>query len=178
MNPKCVVAVFETIAKANVALEVLSKAGFGNDQISFISRHDSPDLDELQHLQAKGQMPTDTEVSDRHRASSVAPGTALGATIGSIVAAPVAVGSLVFPLFVVGPILGAGLGAVLGGLFDSDKNSDHEKESTYAEHVTNGACLIVVTGDKYQLREAKASLKTCGPIELDEYQATDEAAST
>ena len=86
-------------------------------------------------------------------------------------AAPIAVGSLVFPLFVAGPLLGAGFGAVLGGLFDSDKDAAEDKKSSYAEHVSAGACLIVVTGDKYQLREAKASLKTCGPIVLDDYQA-------
>ncbi len=171
MDSKCLVAVFETISKANVALEVLSMSGLGNDQVSFISRHDSPDLKDVQQLQKQTQAAADdTQVADGKHASVTAPGTGLGAAIGGAVAAPIAVGSLLFPLFVAGPLLGAGFGALLGGLFDSDKDADEDKESSYAEHVRDGACLIVVTGSSnFQLREAKASLKTCGPIVLDEY---------
>ncbi len=174
MESKYLVAVFETLAKADVALEVLCKAGYGPDQVSFITRHDSPDLKNVQQLQTKTQAAADdTQVADGKHASATAPGTGFGAAIGSAVSAPIAVGSLMFPLFVAGPLVGAGFGAVLGGLFDSDKEAE-DKESTYSEHVHAGACLIVVTGDDYQLREAKASLKTCGPIVIDDYKVASD----
>ncbi len=170
MSEKCVVAIFETVRKGLIAWEVLFKAGYGKDQVSFLSGDASPKLFGLQPEDAQPQ--SDSATSDS--GSSVGTATGLGAGVGGAVAAPIALGSLVFPLFVVGPMLGAGLGAVIGSMFDADKIVDDDTaEPTYADRLRSGGAILIVTGTDHELDKAKVSLKTCDPINMIDSELSD-----
>ena len=169
MSEKCVVAIFETVRKGLTAWEVLFKAGYTREQVSFLSGDASPKLFGLQSeatLQSERNQPTsETQTSDSGSPAGTA--TGLGAGVGSAVAAPIARGSLVFPLFIVGPLLGAGLGAVIGGMFDAEKiASDEDSEPTYADRLRRGGAILIVTGTDHQLDKAKVAMKTCDPIDM------------
>ncbi len=171
MSEKCVVAVFETVRKGLIAWEVLFKAGYGKDNVSFLSGDASPKLFGLQAEDARSH--SDSPTSDS--GSSVGTATGLGAGVGGAVAAPIALGSLVFPLFIVGPMLGAGLGAVIGGMFDAEKvvDDDEDREPTYADRLKNGGAILIVTGTDHELDKAKVSLKTCDPINMIDSELSD-----
>ena len=174
MSQKCIVAAFETVKKGLIGWEVLFKAGYGKERVSFLSGNESPALYGLQEVNIARES---NEQADNSNTStkSVGAATGLGASVGGAIAAPIAIGSLVFPLFVVGPALGAGLAAVLGSLFDAEKADQVEDaEPTYADYLRDGGAILIVTGTDHELDKAKASLKTCGPRTLAESEIDEE----
>ena len=160
MHQQCVIAQFKNVEDARLALEVLAKAGFGQDNVSFVSRSDAPELAGLEKLRKEAADETDSSGS-----------AGIGGLLGGALAAPVAASTLIGPFILVGPLVGAGLGAALGGMLGGTKSWGVDPDSTesYEASVERGAVLIIVSGSEHELREASASLKTTGPESIQSY---------
>lgn len=154
MYDQCIIAEFENTQKARLGLEVLAKAGYGEDQVSFVSRSDDPQLGNVAKLEK--------DAADEGEGST---GAGIGGLLGGALTAPIAASTLLGPFILVGPLVGVGVGAALGGMLGGAQQWGVTPEAgeTYEKSVRDGAVLIIVTGDKVALREAEASLKTVGP---------------
>lgn len=160
MFEQCVIAQFKDVPSARLGLEVLAKAGFGVDQVSFVSRTDAPEFEEFARLR---------EQTASNTGSSA--GVGIGGLLGGALAAPVAASTLLGPFILVGPLVGAGLGAALGGLLGGarDWGIDDSTSESFEEKVKAGSVLVIVTGTEHQVREATASLKTTGPSHIEQF---------
>ncbi len=160
MDQQCVIAQFENVDKARLGLQVLAKAGFGEKQVSFVSRSDAPELAEIGKLREGAAESADSST-----------GSGIGGLLGGALAAPVAASTLIGPFMLVGPLVGVGLGAALGGMLAGTQSWGVDRHSTesYEASVERGAVLVVVTGSDHELREASASLKTTGPERIHKF---------
>ena len=157
MHQQCLVAEFENTQKARVGLQVLGKAGFDQNQVSYISRSDDPELESLTKLKGDGAV--------NARGVSKAGMVAL---LGGALAAPVAAGKLIGPFILVGPLVGVVMGATVGSLLGGAQHLgvDDQASEAYERSVEAGAVLVIVNDDQPQLRDAEASLKTAGPVSI------------
>lgn len=164
MQQQCIIAQFENVTKARLGLEVLAKAGFGQDQVSFVSRSDAPELAAIGKLRQEADAETDSSA-----------GAGIGGILGGALAAPVAASTLIGPFILVGPLVGLGLGAALGGMLGGAKGwgVDPSSNESYEASVERGAVLVIVNGSEHQLREASASLKTTGPENIQNFAYSD-----
>lgn len=170
MHRQCVIAQFKNVEKAQLGLQVLAKAGFGQDHVSFVSRSDAPELAELEKLRKRAagdDLDTDSSGSGL-----------TGGLLGGALAAPVAASTLIGPFLLVGPLVGAGLGAALGGMLGGTHSWGVDRDSTesYESSVERGAVLVIVSGSEHQVREASASLKTTGPESIQRYSYPESEA--
>jgi uncharacterized membrane protein len=165
MDSQCIIAEFETTDKAQLGLEVLAKAGYGEQNVSFVSRNDDPQLGKIVKLEQDASNPVST-VS----------GAGIGGLLGGALAAPVAVSTLIGPIILIGPLVGVGLGAMIGSMVGGAKTPGlHDDEDWhYADSVREGAVLVIVTGEDSELNEAEASLRTAGPASLRRYRQPTE----
>lgn len=157
---ECIVAEFENFKAARLGLEILDKAGFDAEEVSFVSRSDDPTLVAISSVEASAK----EEVT-------LTSGSGAGGLMGALMAAPVAAGTLLAPLMVAGPLLAAGLGAAAGGLLGGKNRWGKPREAgdSYEKSVERGATLIFVTGREIDLNEAEASLKTAGPASIERF---------
>lgn len=148
------IADFDSAEKARLGLEILAKAGYGEQHVSFVARSDAPELQQIAKLGEKHSSPT-----------GIWSGAGLGGLLGGALTAPIAVSTLLGPFLLVGPLVGAGVGAMIGSLLGGAKEHGSHADSGYgyAESVQNGGVLVIVTGDDAELHEATASIKTAGP---------------
>lgn len=169
MHRQCVIAQFKNVEKAQLGLQVLAKAGFGQDHVSFVSRSDAPELAEVEKLRKRAAGDT-TDAGDVANTDSSGSGLA-GGLLGGALAAPVAASTLIGPFLLVGPLVGAGLGAALGGMLGGTHNWGVDRDSTesYEASVERGEVLVIVSGSEHEVREASASLKTTGPESIQRY---------
>lgn len=160
MQQQCVIAQFKNVDKARLALEVLAKAGFDQDHVSFVSRSDAPELADIGKLREKSSDAKDSSAS-----------AGIGGVLGGALAAPIAASTLIGPFILVGPLVGAGIGAALGGMLDGAESwgVDRNSSESYQASVERGAVLVIVTGNEHELREASASLKTTGPESIEKF---------
>ena len=164
MYQQCIIAQFADTQKARLGLEVLAKAGFDETHVSFVSRHDDPALAGILKL----------EQAEETRAVGSGTAAGIGGLLGGALAAPVAASTLLGPFLLVGPLVGVGVGAALGGMLGGAQwGVPHEAGETYETAVRDGAVLVIVTGDKSELYEAEASLKTAGPESIRRYANLD-----
>ncbi|MCA9134856.1 MAG: DUF1269 domain-containing protein [Planctomycetales bacterium] len=172
MHDQCVIAEYESVPPARTALEVLAKAGYGPEQVSFIARGDDPALRDIAALESDGA--EDEGAEDEGAAG----GAGIGALLGGALSAPVAASTLVGPFMLVGPLVGVGLGAALGSLLGGAQSwgVDPQAGESYEQRVQDGAVLIIVSGTQVELREAEASLKTTGPCTLKRFAHPESAA--
>jgi uncharacterized membrane protein len=161
MQAECVIAAFADRERAQLGLEVLARSGYGEDHVSIITRQAAGEVDELESLEKSNV--------DTH---GVPEGVGLGALLGTAVSVPLVVGSLVGPLFIFGPIVGAGLGAVLGGMLAGGTEKEDLMER-YRQTLEQGGVLLIITGTRAELLEAKASIKTAGPTEVTRFSTTE-----
>lgn len=168
MHQQCLIAEFENTQKARLGLLVLSKAGFGQEQVSFVSRSDDPELDNLGKLKEGG--------ADNLGSVSAA---GMGGLLGGALAAPIAASTLIGPFILVGPLVGIGLGAALGSALGGAQHwgVDEDAGRNYEQKVEDGAVLVIVNGDQISLREAEASLKTTGPVSLKRFARPESVES-
>lgn len=154
MYEQCIIAQFDNTEKARLALEVLAKAGYGEQQVSFVSRSEDPQLGNVSEMER--------DAADEGGGSA---GAGMGGLLGGALTAPIAASTLLGPFILAGPLVGVGVGAALGGMLGGAQQWGVTPEAgeTYEQSVRDGAVLIIVTGDKAELREAEASLKTVGP---------------
>jgi len=165
MENQCIIAEFETTEKARLGLEVLAKAGYGERNVSFVTRNDDPQLGKIVKLEQDASNPVST-----------ASGAGIGGLLGGALAAPVAVSTLLGPIILIGPLVGMGLGAMIGSMVggSSTAGPHDDQDWNYADSVREGAVLVIVTGDDSELNEAEASLRTTGPASLRRYRQPTE----
>lgn len=162
----CVVGLYRTIPKAHVALQVLGSAHYRDDEVSFVTHSDAPELKELDAITHAPTGRASDELSDDLPGENATSRTVTGALAGGTLAVPLALGTALFPVFIAGPLLAGGLGAVIGALADGGKATDVGSLDPLhlEEQIRQGAALIVVTGEEYRVDEAKGLLITCDPM--------------
>jgi hypothetical protein len=157
------IGVFESRAGAECALQELRRAGFGPEQIGFVTR-DVPVEDAGQaELRAEGGA-----------AAGAVTGGVVGALLGAVAALSIPAVGLVIAAGLLAGILGGGAaGAWGGGMIGALVGLALPKEEAgyYEEELREGRTLVIVqAGDRY--REATDILTSCGGTYLDPYLAT------
>jgi hypothetical protein len=139
MHPQCVIAQFESVERARLGLQVLAKAGFGEDQVSFVSRSDASELGEIGKLREDAADNTDSSAS-----------AGIGGLLGGGLAAPVAASTLIGPFMLIGPLVAAGVGAAIGGILGGAQiwGVDRNTSESYEASVERGAVLVIVNGSE------------------------------
>lgn len=162
----CVVGLYRNIPKAQVALQVLGSAHFQDEEVSFVTHSDAPELKELDAITHVQDGRVDEGLSDEMENEKPASRTVTGALAGGTLAVPLALGTALFPVFIAGPLLAGGLGAIVGALADGGKATDVGSLDPLhlQEKIEQGAALIVVTGEEYRIDEAKGLMITCDPM--------------
>lgn len=160
MHAQCLVAEFGSLSDAQVALDVLESANFNLDAVSLVTRSDNNTLQKLDEEQRGAE---DTATASKS--------AGLGALIGGSVAVPFAVGTMIGPFIVAGPLVGMAVGATLGSLFGTANQwgIPENVAMDYEQRVKNGAVLVIVTDAAPRFSEAEGSLKTTGPISLQQF---------
>jgi hypothetical protein len=173
MGQKYVIALFDSVARADLALNVIHSAGFTADHVSYITRSDSEEFRDIEPADAKTAVLEHVKLTEHQRPSAPIFATT-GAAIGGIVIAPFAIGTMLLPLIIVGPLVGAGAGALLGGLLEPAKPEARVENRNYADTLNHGGGLIVVSGNPVELRKAWDTFKTCDPLTLREWESDEE----
>ncbi|MFO1063839.1 MAG: hypothetical protein U0892_08260 [Pirellulales bacterium] len=158
MKATCVVAEFNSMSRAQTALEVLALRHFMNDRVSVITRQDAADLEALEE-----------SLRTKRDAAGVGQSAGAGALMAGGMAAPLAIGSLIANFFVAGPLAAVVVGAVAGGAM-APKSRWEIPDATlrsYSERLEDGSILILVQAEGDDLLEAEAGLRTVGPISLE-----------
>jgi uncharacterized membrane protein len=158
---QCVIAQCANEDKTKLALEVLAKTGFTNENVSVVRS-----VQQLKDADAPiggEDLAPEVRPEDSAVASATMVGGALGATVGAV--------SLVGPLLVVGPLAGVALGAAAGGLLNliGGREVDRERIESYEQSVAEGSVLIIVDGDATRLNQAERVLRTVNPVSIDRY---------
>ena len=161
MQDECVVAEFKDRDSARLGLEVLARAGYGEDHISVVTKQTDSEVQDIDELEK-------TKTDSR----GVPGGIGVGGLLGTAVSIPLAASTLVGPFMLLGPIVGAGVGAALGGMLmgSADKK---DPAQAYRHSLNEGGVLLVITGTKAELLEAEASIKTAGPRDVTRFSATE-----
>lgn len=162
------VGVYNTIKKADAAVDRLVQAGFHKDHITVICPRCAPDtFSDVEQDEPAGA----------HTPAAAISGGAIGALFGGAVAAASVVATGGASLLVLGPLFaGMGGGAVAGGLIGAMMTRGFEREYTnyYDQAVQKGKVLVAVEdkSDDSDARLARAEeiLASAGaePIALPE----------
>lgn len=173
MSKKYVIALFDTVARAEIALNVIHSAGFTADEVSYITRTDAEDFPEVIESGSKVAILDHVKIAEHQRASAPIFATT-GAAIGGVILTPIAIGTMLLPLIIVGPLVGAGAGALIGALLEPTKPESKVETRGYAESLNHGGALIMVTGNPVELKKAWDTFKTCDPVSLREWEGDEE----
>lgn len=158
MHEECIIAEFADAETARLGLEVLAKAGYGENHVSIVARHDEPALRDVDELEKK-----------KADSSGVGSGVGVGGALGGALAIPLAASTLLGPFILIGPLVGAGLGAALGGMFGG-ASSEKDAAEYFRTSVEKGSILVIVTGGNAELLDAKASVQTAGPVKVTRFR--------
>ncbi len=160
MDNNCLIAEFRSKEDFHTAVEVLEKAKFRPNEVSTVTHSDDTSLPELDAVEDSS---TESPPADKTIAATTLAGGALGAALGTM--------TLMGPLLVAGPIFGMAAGAVGGSMLSAIKSQgiNHDVADDYETRVRDGARLIIVTGDKTRLNEARQALQTVGPTSLETF---------
>lgn len=172
MTVHYVVAEYPNLELARVGLGVLAKQGLDENQVSMIANTNDPDLGPLMQDNATAHGDDQEESAGEHTAMSAGMGTAIGAGLGF----PFAVASMIAPFFVVGPLAAALVGGAGGAAIGGSVAARDKRIETFRERVQQGGILVIVSGEKYLVREAANGLKTTRYTNLDTFEV-DEAES-
>lgn len=140
IHAACLVAEFTSIEKARVALEVLRRDEFASDAVSVAWQ-------------------------GHHKAISPADHS------GNAVQTYLTASDLKIPVTVLGPLSTLIGNAITGGLFGMAGGWGIPQDAAmrYDQLIANDAVLVIVTSTPLRLDEAKAVLKTCGPMSLERF---------
>ncbi len=165
MKDECVVGVYDSLPKAELAVRILKKAGFGGEKISVVAscRDLKPGLREELKI-------GDDSLRD----------AAIGVGLGGILGVLAGLGLAAFPLagamiFLVGPLAGAATGTVVGGLVGGMIGWGVRKDQIehYEEAVRAGKPLVVVNGDPVETAHAEQILRETDALEVHLHARTE-----
>jgi hypothetical protein len=157
MSQDCVVAVYESFAKAKEAVQALENSTFPSEQVSFVTHSVTEELPQEDSLQYGDK-------TERNAAR----GAGVGGLIGMLLGTPlVTVGGL-GAVLIAGPIATGLAGAIVGGLLGAmtgwGVHADHVHR--YEKKVSEGALLVVANGDPQQVAEATKVLQQTDADEI------------
>jgi outer membrane lipoprotein SlyB len=167
MTDQCVVAVYESGVRAQLALEKLLAAGFSKANVSIVSRNvKGQEVDVRKALELGDEMETDGIL-----------GAGIGAVIGAIGGGTVmsAFGATV--LIVAGPIA-ALTGLVVGGLIGAMSGWGVHKDQAaeYQKKVEAGKVLLIThSNDPTKIADAERVLRLTSPEEIHLHSKVDDA---
>ncbi|EMI15744.1 putative membrane protein [Rhodopirellula maiorica SM1] len=159
MNAECLVAVYDSLSKAEVGVEVLEKFDFAPDAVSLVWRGHEEALENL-----------DWERGAKI-AKDVAASMGLGAVLSSAVALPLSIATLMVPVVVTGPLVALVGGATVGGLLGETRHwgIHHHSAKNYEQMIADGSVLVIVTSTPARIEEALQGLKTTHPQHLERF---------
>ncbi|TWU25465.1 hypothetical protein Pla52o_17660 [Novipirellula galeiformis] len=159
MNAECLVAVYPSLAKAQVGLEVLETFDFASDAVSTVWRGREEALEHLNWEQGA------------QNAQDVVTTMALGAFISGAVAVPFAVATMIIPVIITGPLVAIAGGATMGGVLGEARHWGIHRHASksYEQQIADGAVLVIVTSTKARIDEAQQGLQTTHPSHLDRF---------
>jgi hypothetical protein len=166
MREECVVAEFADIDTARLGLEVLARSGYGEEHVSVITRNQSDAQSKMATVNALEKSRNDTQ--------GISEGTGVGSLLGTAISIPLAASTLIGPFFILGPIVGAGLGAAFGGMLGGAGDKEAAAKH-YRQSLEDGGILLIITGDKGELLDAEASIKTAGPARVTRFASPEHA---
>jgi uncharacterized membrane protein len=160
MDNSCLIAEFRNTEDFRTAVAVLEKAKFSPSEVSTIIHADD---ESIPALNAVTDSSSESPPTEKTVAATTLAGGTLGAALGTM--------TLMGPMLVAGPIFGMAAGAVGGSVLSAIKSGgfNHGVAEDYETKVRDGAMLIIVTGDKTRLSEARQALKTVGPASLETF---------
>jgi hypothetical protein len=165
MTQQSLVAIYETMSKAEAAVEALDVGGFPIKQVSIVA----------QNLESEKRVNGYVTAADTSKAGAQA-GAWLGGIFGLLVGAAFVWVPGVGPLVVAGPLAaallggvegaigGAALGGVLGGIAGWGISKEHILK--YEEVVKGGKYLVAAHGNKSEVAKAQEILKNTGADEV------------
>ena len=163
------IGMFDRSADAERAIDLLTKEGFGKDEIGVMARDDAVQayLKDQSATAAAGDAGTDGV------------GGALLGGLGGLVAGiaamfipgigpALAAGAFASALGL--PLVGAGVGAAAGGLIGAlvAANIPEEQAHVYAEGVKRGSILVMVQSSENRVSKAQAIMRDAGAVDVDE----------
>jgi hypothetical protein len=167
MSEECVVAVYDSLQKAEQAVHILDRGDYPTGSISLVATDLGRQPDVIEDLEMG-----DDSVHD------AAVGAGLGAILGVLAGIGVTVVSGLGLVFLAGPlgggIVGAATGAFLGGL--RGWGVHHEHIHHYEKAVKEGKVILIAHGNPLQLVEAERMLRETYPRELHVHTRTDSEA--
>jgi hypothetical protein len=150
MSEECVVGVYESLPKAEVAVHVLRRADFPAAQISLVTATSDLNPELLQEIKMG-----DDSVRD----------AAIGAGLGGVLGVVAGLGAMMVSglglVFLVGPIGGGLFGSVVGGYLGSfagwGVHAEHIRH--YERCVRDGNVLVIAHGTPLELDRAERILR-------------------
>lgn len=157
MSEECVVAVYDTLEKAEEAVYVLDRADLPTEQASLVTSglRDRPELVEELKM-------GDDSVHDAAIGAGL--GGVVGVLTGLTVAAMVAPAGVVFIVGAMAGMLSAVTGAFLGSL--AGWGVHHESIRRYEQLIKNGKMLVIVHGNPLDLAKADRVLQETDATEV------------
>lgn len=166
MATRSIARLFDNAPHARMAVEELERAGFTQDDISYLGGQED-----------RGTSGTGTTGTGD---TSAGTGAATGATLGTVLGggagllaglgalAIPGVGPLVAAGWLVAALTGAGAGAAAGGLLGSlvTAGFGEDEAAGYSEGVRRGGHLVVVRTDDTRAAEAERILDRHGPVDM------------
>lgn len=149
MSQECVVAIYDSFAKAKDAIQLLDQSDFPSEQVSFVTHSVEDEVPQEDSL----------EYGDKTERNA-ARGAGVGGLLGVLLGAPLLTASGVTVL-IAGPIALGLTGVVVGGLLGAMSgwgvHADHV--SQYEDKVREGALLVIANGDPQEVAEAQKVLQ-------------------
>jgi hypothetical protein len=164
---ECVVAVYDGVEQARLAVHILNRSDFPTQHVSMVTAH----LEDERELEAELNYGDDS-IRDAFVGAGL--GSVCGMLTGTSLVALVGGG---FALFA-GPLAGLATGAVVGGLLGGMGGSGvHKRHLPHYEKLVNqGHPLVIARGTPLEVAEAHRLLKQTAFKELHFHTKTDDDA--
>jgi hypothetical protein len=167
MHEECVVAIYDSFAKAEQALHILSRSGFAMWRVSLATAATA----------GGSKLVADLRMGDDALRDG-AIGAGLGGAVGLLAGLGATLVTGVGVVFLFGPaaagILGATVGAYLGTFFGWGVHRGHIKQ--YEQFIKEGKVLVVANGAPLELAQAEKILKETDVLAVDLHaRAADES---
>lgn len=176
-----VVAEYDSMEFARIALEVLAKQGLTEENVALVTRVDHPSLREMtKHTRDDPEMSIQPGLEENEEnggvtASRTAAGAGVGAAITAGLAIPLSALTMITPFIIAGPLAAGLLGGVGGAMLSLGVSGDEDKTRDYRKKVEDGAILVIVRGDEYMVYEAESGLKTTRYVAVERFRLEEDA---
>ena len=168
MYHECVVAVYDSLDKAKMAVQILEDAHFPHEQISLVTHSVKRQVDDESTMQ----------LGDKAERNAIK-GAGFGGLFGLLLGAPLLLIPGLGPVLLAGPLAASMTGAIVGGFLGSMSgwgvHPDRVRE--YEQRVREGSILVVVNGSPQEVADAQRLLQETHAEEVFLHsQASDETA--